>query len=73
MTDKHTDPLDITSDLEQAERDHAIQSARNYKSPVATGLCLNCSAEVAYGMRWCNSDCRNDWERYSEEPSRVNW
>lgn len=71
MTDKLTDPLDIASDLEQAERDYAINAARNYKSPVATGLCLNCSAEVSAGRRWCDKSCADDWE--SHEQPRLGW
>lgn len=71
MTEKSADVNDLASDLEQAERDYAIQSARNYRSPIATGLCLYCSSEVGSGMRWCNSDCRNDWERI--EPAKLGW
>lgn len=67
-----SDEIDRASDLEQSSRDYAIESARQYKSPVATGLCLFCSAEVASGMRWCNTECRNDYERYSEKP-RLHW
>ena len=66
-----SDELDRASDLEQAERDHAIASARNYKAVVATGLFLYCSSEVSDGKRWCNADCRDDWE--NSEPARLGW
>ncbi|MBI4997839.1 MAG: DUF2116 family Zn-ribbon domain-containing protein [Rhodocyclales bacterium] len=28
----------------------------------AVGVCLNCSAPVPDGHRWCDADCRNDWQ-----------
>lgn len=27
------------------------------------GKCLNCEAEIDLLMRWCDSDCRDDWQR----------
>ncbi len=28
-----------------------------------TGHCLNCgNMDIIKGMRWCNSECRNDWQ-----------
>jgi hypothetical protein len=26
------------------------------------GVCLNCSAPVPDGQRWCDGDCRDDWQ-----------
>lgn len=66
-----SDEIDRAREYEQVQRDYLIESARRYKSPVATGLCLYCSSEVSNGLRWCNSDCRNDYERL--EPSRLEW
>ena len=31
-------------------------------APCATGVCLWCGAPVAEGRRWCDADCRDDWE-----------
>lgn len=28
-----------------------------------TGNCLNCDERLDDGRRWCDTDCRNDWER----------
>jgi hypothetical protein len=30
--------------------------------PVGNGLCLNCAEPVDGTERWCDSDCRNDWQ-----------
>ena len=29
----------------------------------ATGYCFNCGEELPPGMRWCDADCTQDWER----------
>lgn len=31
--------------------------------PVATGCCLNCGQPVESPRRWCDADCRDQWER----------
>lgn len=41
----------------------AALSKRKPKGPEPTGFCLNCEAEVQLGMRWCDADCRTDWEK----------
>lgn len=33
------------------------------KAPLATGFCLNCQEKLAEGARWCDADCREDWEK----------
>jgi hypothetical protein len=30
--------------------------------PAANGHCLNCDEHVVNDERWCDCDCRNDWE-----------
>jgi RNA polymerase-binding transcription factor DksA len=32
-------------------------------APEATGFCLSCGEPLPDGRRWCNADCRDDWER----------
>lgn len=29
----------------------------------ATGKCLYCGEELAEGLRWCDADCRDDWQK----------
>lgn len=36
---------------------------RQPEGPPATGYCLNCDAHLAPKQRWCNLDCRADWEK----------
>jgi hypothetical protein len=30
--------------------------------PSANGHCLNCAETVATDERWCDTDCRDDWQ-----------
>lgn len=58
------DEFDMASEIEQKQRDISIAAARTVKlAAVATGLCLQCLAEVEDGRRWCCADCRDDWEK----------
>lgn len=44
--------------------EQAIEAARqSHSSAVYTGRCLYCRAPTEEGRRWCDSDCRDDWER----------
>lgn len=62
-----SDEFDMASDLEQAQRDIAINNARkNTVAAVATGLCLSCMIKVEAGRRWCCADCRDDWSKANE-------
>lgn len=45
------------------ERDRAIAlKARKPAGLEPTGLCLFCGEALDTGLRWCNTDCRDDWE-----------
>lgn len=49
------------------EREQAGMLARRKPSgPIATGRCLCCDTLLARGMRWCDSACRDDWEKENE-------
>lgn len=60
--DRIADPLDRAA----TETEYTIAvalSARKPEGPVADGACHNCGEEVPDGLRWCNAQCRDDWER----------
>ncbi|MDR1646826.1 MAG: hypothetical protein LBR88_02170 [Zoogloeaceae bacterium] len=54
------------ADLAQLQQEHldAFTRAGAWKpvAPEATGFCLNCGAPLAQGLRWCDTDCRDDWQ-----------
>jgi hypothetical protein len=54
---------EIDRSVAQQEVTLAAQlTARRPCGPVATGSCHFCEAELPEGMRWCNANCRDDWE-----------
>lgn len=50
---------------QEQETDIALRQARAAAAslPEPTGVCLNCCDAVPDGHRWCDADCRDDWER----------
>lgn len=40
----------------------AVKQRKPEGPPFPTGKCLNCSTPVK-GRRWCNSACRDDWQK----------
>jgi hypothetical protein len=58
------DELDLASEREQIARDKAVSVIQN-RPPAATanGYCLECQDPVKEGVRWCDADCRDDWQK----------
>lgn len=62
---------------EQAERNLALALAKARELPPtahAVGACLFCFEPLARGMRWCDADCRDDWEfeqRAAQDPRNI--
>ena len=50
------------SHLEAEERIRKKYSKKPSLEAEPTGECLNCFEPLELGERWCNSDCRQDWE-----------
>ncbi|TCS70754.1 hypothetical protein EDC61_11481 [Sulfuritortus calidifontis] len=48
----------------------AIQGAKKPGGPPPTGSCLNCGEPLKPGLRWCDADCRDDWQRYQSFGNR---
>ena len=38
-------------------------SRRESEAPPANGRCLFCFSQLEPGHRWCDNDCREDWEK----------
>ncbi|WP_396190086.1 DUF2116 family Zn-ribbon domain-containing protein [Flavobacterium sp.] len=65
------DAIDKACEREQMDRDLAIASARkNNGTAKATGHCLSCNAALDQGKRWCDTECREDWELEQESKKR---
>ena len=52
---------DKATEFEELDRDLALRMRRP-GGPVACGYCLNCDAQLPDGQRWCDDDCRDDWQ-----------
>ena len=61
-----SDNLDIASDREELARSMA-QTLRKPTGPAPMGACFYCAASVRDGVRWCDSDCRDEWERLTSK------
>jgi hypothetical protein len=57
------DVIAKANEVAQIAVDAAISRSSSAPDEVeAVGLCLNCSAAVPEGHRWCDADCRDDWQ-----------
>jgi len=57
------DDLDKLNDqTEYLQRANLYKSRRSEADADAIGECLFCGESVEEGRRWCNAQCRNDWE-----------
>lgn len=58
------DEIDRAQEREQIDRDLAIAAAvvSAHVLP-ACGECYNCQSAVSGALRFCDADCRSDWER----------
>lgn len=65
------DEADIAQPLIEARIEAGIKAASEAKWLEATGRCLNCGEELADGARWCDADCRDDWQRRESARART--
>ena len=52
---------DKATEFEELRRADALKM-RKPDGPEACGACLNCGAYLGDGLRWCDQDCRDDWQ-----------
>lgn len=57
------DEIERAQEREQADRAAAIAAALA-RAPAlpACGECYNCQSAVPPGLRFCDADCRSDWD-----------
>lgn len=66
MADSVDDANATQAHFEKLQIDKVRHAAQQLEA-VATGLCLACNNEtVTPGQRWCNRECRDDWERFKK-------
>lgn len=52
---------DKAAAIEELDRDLALKMRRP-TGPASCGYCLNCELPLLGGARWCDDDCRDDWQ-----------
>lgn len=52
---------DQATEREELDRELALRNRRD-EGPRPCGHCHYCSETVAAGLRWCDAECRDDWE-----------
>lgn len=58
-----TDVFDQASEREDRDRALAIEAARGRADgPYPCGACYNCGETLQGDMRFCDLDCRDDWQ-----------
>lgn len=61
------DNADITDAVsETTYRANLYNSRREEPQAAATGQCLYCGEPVGPGRRWCDANCRDDWQAENE-------
>ncbi|MDD3938037.1 hypothetical protein [Rhodoferax sp.] len=59
------DVSDTATLREEQERERALHRTRA-EGPRPTGLCLFCGLVVTHGRRWCDAECRDEWQAWSD-------
>jgi len=60
---------DIVDKAEHASNAFFNEALNNKaeEAPEHTGECFNCGEPLAAPMRWCDTDCRDDWEKINNK------
>lgn len=66
------DDSDRATNFEELRRQIAMHTPKP-EGPAPTGYCLNCGETVLPGHRWCNTDCREDWEARQRAHREAPW
>ena len=58
------DEIDLASEMMETQISRAVAKASGLEIPKnTTGKCLYCRELVLDGRRWCDADCREEYER----------
>lgn len=63
MRDYAVDESDMATEQEMMSTELAIRLALSKNNPLPDmGFCYNCDTKLAPGLRFCDAECRDDWE-----------
>ena len=61
-----SDEADKAEHQEEMARQAALM-VRHRVGPRPTGFCLNCGELIEPPLRWCDSECREDWVKREDK------
>ena len=64
-----TDEIDRAQEREQHTREAALRR-RKLVVAASGGTCLYCGDKLPRTRRWCNADCRDNWEAEQARAAR---
>jgi len=64
------DDADISADRAEKEAPYLLAASKRPEGPAPTGLCLWCDEVVGDDQRWCDGECRDQYERDRRMASR---
>lgn len=66
------DEVDLAGEFQEQFIADSLQRQLNaqVKIPRITGHCLNCEEKINKDSRWCDTDCRDDWQRNEDSRRR---
>jgi hypothetical protein len=63
------DVIDQANERADQFLSHSLATAaKQPQLPPASGKCFNCDEDVAAGERFCDCDCRDDWQLRNNKP-----
>lgn len=58
-----TDIVDAGNEIAEVFLQASLKNAKAAPVQHGVGMCLNCGAAVEGDRRWCDEECRDDWDR----------
>lgn len=65
------DIIDQAAEREEMDRALCLAAAHRHEPELpAIGICYNCEASIPEGAKFCDCDCRNDYQRRKAAEAR---
>lgn len=61
------DEADRGNDTAELFLQAALLNRKGPTLPHGIGICFNCAAAVEGDARWCDAECRQDWEQHGKK------
>lgn len=64
------DIADVANDNLESEIKRALSLINSSEVAKANGACLYCNEPLSLPRRWCDADCRDNWEKEQKNGTR---